>query len=222
MSAIIPIAVGALLIRKLQGSKSQYPHTMFDCNTGNIVTVENKEQHDDYVEAGFASIQSGCSLDSVFGRDYGAYDYPDSVDDMTAIQKKWTVVYQNDTDLENIAVYKVEKLSYEPLYERRGYYRFLNYSIGSTDLWANGAPTQLNSKTFNTEEEAVAYYKSIGKQRPTTPSKPEGEPMPEPEVEPVTPNEPTPEPTPTPVNPYNPPSSGFGGNGFNQFSVGGF
>ena len=187
MSAIIPIAVGALLIRKLQGSKSQYPHTMFDCNTGNIVTVENKEQHDDYVEAGFASIQSGCSLDSVFGRDYGAYDYPDSVDDMTAIQKKWTVVYQNDTD-----------------------------------LWANGAPTQLNSKTFNTEEEAVAYYKSIGKQRPTTPSKPEGEPMPEPEVEPVTPNEPTPEPTPTPVNPYNPPSSGFGGNGFNQFSVGGF
>jgi len=220
MTGLIPIAVGLLAIKKLFGQQVKYPHTMYDCTTGKSVEVATVAEHDDYAAGGWVHSFDKCPLDSPFGRDYGEYDYDDSVDDLSDVQRKWTVVYQDDAVLDDVAVYKKEKLSYDPARQRRGYYSVIGYFIGSTDLWANGAPTQVNEKSFGTEQEAIDYYISIGKTRPTNPSKPEGEPMPEPEVGPVSPNEPTPdEPEDTPLDPeLDPvfPSGGFGQGGYND------
>jgi len=240
MTGVIPIAIGLLVIKKLTGNKPAYPHTMYDCTTGHSVEVATKAEHDDYAAGGWVHSFDKCGLDTPFGRDYGQYDYDDSVDDMSDVQKKWIVVYQDDAVLEGIAVYRVEKLRYDPIRQRRGYYSILNYQIGSLDLWASGAPTSRNDKVFATEQEAIDYYISIGKQRPTTPDEPEGEPMPEPEVGPVdptTPDDPTPTPQPVdpispeeptqpldpidPISPINPPSSGYGDYDFGV-GVGGF
>lgn len=224
MSAVLYVIGGALLLR-LRDKKPKYPHTMYDCNTGQSVEVENKAQHDDYTAGGWVHSFDECPLDTPFGRDYGDYDYEDSVDDMTDVQTRYDNVYQDDADLENVAVYRVMALTYDPQRERRGYYRVKNYVIGSTNLNSQGRPTSFNYKgdsirTFSSMDDAIAFLKSIGKRRPQPEKQPEGQPMPEPEVLPEGDDEPsTPEPTPAPItppsNPFTPPMGGYGVSGGN-------
>ena len=229
MSSIL-LGIGALFALKLRDKGGKYPHTMYNCNTGKSVDVETKEQHDDYAAGGWVHSFDECPLDTPFGRDYGEYDYDDSVDDLDP-KDRYDEVYQDDADLEGVAVYRVMALSYDPQRNRRGYYRVKNYVIGSTTL-NNGVPQSFNydgdaKRTFSTMDDAIAYYISIGKKRPTTPSKPEGEPMPEPETQPSEPENtpPTPEPSPVaptpPSNPFMPPTGGYGVSNFGTTNLGG-
>jgi len=228
MSSIL-LGIGALFALKLR-DKTAYPHTMYNCNTGKSVEVETKAQHDDYAAGGWVHSFDECPLDTPFGRDYGEYDYEDSVDDLDP-KDRYDEVFQDDEVLEGVAVYRVMALSYDPQRERRGYYRIKNYVIGSTTL-INGSPKDFNydgdaKRTFSTMDDAISYYKSIGKKRPTTP-KPEGEPTPEPETQPSEPENtpPTPEPTPAPItpqpNPFLPPMGGYGSFGGGTDLGGGF
>ena len=224
MSAILYVIGGALLLR-LRDKPAKYPHTMYDCNTGNSVEVETKEQHDDYAAGGWVHSFDECPLDSPFGRDYGDYDYADSVDDLSGVQRKYDIVFEDSEVLDNVAVFRVQTLSYDPQRERRGYYKTKGYVIASTEnIGSSGRPTSFNYdgdeiRMFSTMDDAIAYMKSIGKKRPTTPSKPEGDPMPSPETQPSEPENtpPTPEPTPAPPtppsNPFTPPTGGYGVNG---------
>lgn len=216
MSAILYVIGGALLLR-LRKPTAKYPHTMYDCVTGNEVVAETEEQHQLYADAGWVHSFDECPLDTPFGRDYGDFDYEDSVDDLNP-QDQYEVVFEDSEVLDNVAVFRIQKLSYDPLRGRRGYYTTKGYVIGSTNLSPGGRPTSFNYdgdsiRMFSTMDAAIAYMKSIGKKRPTTPKKPEGDPMPDPTTPPTGEEDDTPTLPPTPVDPSPalPPMGGFGG-----------
>jgi len=231
MSGIVAAGIGLFALKKLMGTpKAKYPHTMYNCNTGQGVEVETEEQHQQYADGGWVHEFSECPIDSTFGRDYGDFDYEDSVDDMSDVQSKYDIVFEDSDVLDNTAVFRIQSLSYDPLRGRRGYYKTKGYVIASTqNINASGRPTSFNYdgdsiRMFSTMDAAIAYMKSIGKQRPTTPKKPEGDPMPDPTKPPTgEDDDPTPPPTPAPpvapMPPFN--DGGLGGFGGTAANYGG-
>lgn len=217
MSWILPV-IGIALAKGLfdKNKKAKYPHMMYNCNTGEGVEVFTPAEHNQYKDGGFVHDLAECPLDSTFGRDYGDFDYDDSVDDLES-QDQYTEVY-SDPAFVGVAIYKVMQLNYDPARGRRGYYQLKYFVIAESG--ANGRPSSFNydgdrKRTFSTLEAAKVYYDSIGPNRPTNPKKPEGDPMPPP----MTPDDDDSTPTPTPVvpdppmPPMMPPSGGFGSSG---------
>ena len=92
-------------------------------------------------------------------RDYGAYDYPDSIDDMEAVL--WTNEYQTtDRSGSIVVIWGKQQVTYEPLDERRGYYKPKKYLIGNLDRnsW-NYDGNRI--RTFDTLQAAIDYYDLI-------------------------------------------------------------
>jgi len=203
MTGLIPIAIGLFALKKVMGGATTvYPHTMYNC-MGQSIDVETPEQHQTYTDGGWVHDLSECEIGTPYGRDYGEYDYEDSVDDMTDTPYLWTNVWQTtDRSGQTIVIWNKQRLTYEPNYGRRGYYTEGVYQIGDEQKqgW-NWDGDRI--RTFTKLQTAIDYYTSISTVG-TKPKKPEGDPMPEPEVGPVNPTPDDPTPTPQPVDPINP------------------
>ena len=214
MTGIIPLAVGLLVIKKLMGDSNTYPHTMYDCN-GATVEITNLEEHKRYTEGGWVHDLSECSIDTIIGRDYGEYDYEDSVDDMSDTPYIWTNMWEStDQSGSKVVIWRKQRLTYDPT-SRKGFYTEGVYQIGneSKQGWNYDGD---RIRTFTKLQQAIDYYVSI-----STVGTSEGTGgIPDdfdPEVFPEdTPEDIPEEPEDTPLDPYIPPSGGFGQGGYND------
>ena len=213
--SLMPVVIGGALLLKLR-NRNAYPLTLYNCNHGGEHIVNDKEEYLSYIKAGYVKDLKQCGLDTHQGRDYGEWDYPNSVDDMPQMQRI-SVWQTTDKSGNVIHVYSVAKLTYDTTGNpptRRGYYKDPHYIIGNEETKDYNYDGD-RIRTFSTKQAAIDYYESISDTSGGggsgsgsgggTPTKPEDDdddtpnPPPMPPVDPIDPIDPI-----NPVNPVNP------------------
>jgi len=193
---IAPIVAAGIAYILLRTPKAKYPHSMYDCATGEEYTANTEAEHQAFADLGYVHKMSECPMPESPDVIDPA-DYPDTLEE----------VWSNDDGL--VKVWKVGiAMGRNAVYE-------YHYQVGNADGSSFVSESQAGNTNprivrFSTKQKAIDYILDKTDEEPSRPGEPEVQPDDEDEA----PSQPT-----LPTRPGN----DLGGmGGYTNLSGGGF